>query len=100
MCNRNYCPCSYRIDKRLFGDRESEFDDLDTTGKVLLFYEDCYKNITAKNDSIYSEKLNPIFLTFYDELEVQQDCSGLCTPPLFYFFKSNLSVPPKKTCKD
>lgn len=99
MCNKRYCACTNKIDKRLFPGREKEFDQLDTTGNVTLFYRDCYQKITKENLTT-SYKLTPEFLNFYQQLEVNNDCSGLCQEPLFYFFKENTGGPPSKTCKD
>lgn len=43
MCNGDFCPCAPTVNPDIYyGDRKNEFEFLDTTGRALRFYEDCY----------------------------------------------------------
>ena len=97
MCVRNRCPCSTKIDQNAFGVRASELDSLEIyEGQISNFYFECYQQ------KVLDQSFDPIderFVNLLSEWESQNECSGLCKTPLFYFYKGNQNGPPKQTCK-
>ena len=51
MCNGDFCPCAPTVNPDNYGDRADEFELLDTTGRVLRFYEDCYEPVLMSSDT-------------------------------------------------
>lgn len=83
MCNGDFCPCAPTVNPADYGERENEFEFLDTTGRVVRFYEDCYLPVLmsdtgyngySMNKTAFSEEI----LYMIEEFEVEFNCAGVC----------------------
>jgi hypothetical protein len=96
MCITDRCECSNKIEPASFGIRISEFDSLSySEGEVDTFYEDCYLPLVETG---VLKALPEEFLDLLKNFEEKYDCSGICEPPLFYFFKTNQYGAPPRSC--
>jgi len=96
MC-KDFCACTPKINRDKFGSRADEFDGLSFDGTSNLFYDDCYlKGLRSGR----FEELKPGFISLLKEMELANNCQGLCNPNLFYFHKSNERGPPPNTCQE
>ena len=101
MCNGDFCPCAPTVNPDNYGDRADEFELLDTTGRVLRFYEDCYEPVLMSSDTgINMEGFTEEILYMLEEFEVEFNCAGLCETQLFFFFKSAKNGPPITYCRE
>ena len=87
MCIKNRCPCSTKIDQNAFGVRSSELNSLEIfEGQISNFYFECY---AQKVEDKSFDPIDERFVSILAEWESENECSGLCKTPLFYFYKGN-----------
>jgi len=92
MCKQEYCPCSETIVAARFGERANLFStEYSNSGEVSKFYEHCYLKLVSENQV---EVIDPAILTVLEKLEVENNCSGICEIPMFFFFKASNQTPP------
>jgi hypothetical protein len=105
MCNGDFCPCAPTVSPDNYGTRADEFKLLDTTGRVLRFYEDCYLPVLMSDTgylgqySMNKTGFTDEILYMLEEFEVEYNCAGLCETQLFFFFQSAKNGPPIKNCR-
>lgn len=117
MCTSSYCPCPSDLDFTQWDDEDdnnfwgrtlspisNSYTPIyagipgETTFSTLV---DCYE--TRKDDSTYDTFTNSVKqgqISFFSFLEDSLDCSGICTPGLFWFTKDVNTGKPGKNCID
>jgi len=105
MCTYDYCPCPSDFDIALW-DNETEnnywnrtINPLDTLSYTLIYYDvlnattdydtfySCYEAMQNNTDaSEFVDKVDTSYISLLRWLETEYNCSGICTPGLFFFF--------------